>query len=127
MAAALLLAHRGSDRARLVWLGVLACNVYDYAFYLFSTAFNDFFLLYAALESLSLIALIGAAPAVLAVRRTITPVRRRLVGGYMAVVGLMFAAMWVTQAVKYIANGTGLCPRSSAIPGSTRASYSPST
>jgi hypothetical protein len=106
LAAAVLLARRGSDRARLVWLGVLAYNVYNYAFYLFGTAFNDFFLLYAALEALSLIALIGAAPAVLAVRRASTPGRGRLVAGYMAVVGLMFAAMWISQAVKFIANGT---------------------
>jgi hypothetical protein len=106
LVAAVLLARRGSDRARLVWLGVLAYNVYNYAFYLFGTAFNDFFLLYAALESLSLLALIGTAPAVLATGRAITPVRGRLVAGYMAVVGIMFAAMWIIQAVKFIANGT---------------------
>jgi hypothetical protein len=106
LAAAVLLAHRGSDRARLVWLGVLAYNIYNYAFYLFGAAFNDFFLLYAALEALSLIALIGTAPAVLAVHRTITSIRRRLVAGYMAVVGIMFAAMWVSQAVKFITAGT---------------------
>jgi hypothetical protein len=32
---ALVLARRGSVGARLVWLGVLAYDVYDYAFYLF--------------------------------------------------------------------------------------------
>jgi hypothetical protein len=109
LAAAVLLARRASDRARLVWLGVLGYNVYNYAFYLFGTAFNDFFLLYAALESLSLIALIGTAPAVLAVHRAITPVRGRLVAGYMAVVGVMFAAMWITEAVTFIA--TGMVPK----------------
>jgi hypothetical protein len=102
----LVLARRGSDRARLVWLGVLAYTVYNYAFYLFGTAFNDFFLLYAALVSLSIITMIGAISPVLATRRTITPGRGRLVAGYMAVVGLMFAAMWVSQAVKFITDGT---------------------
>jgi hypothetical protein len=103
---ALVLAHRGSDRARLVWLGVLAYNVYNYAFYLFGSAFNDFFLLYAALESLSLIALAGAIPAVLAVPRAVKRAPARLVAGYMAVVGVVFAAMWVAQAVRYLADGT---------------------
>lgn len=106
LVAAVLLARRGSDRARLVWLGVLACNVYNHAFYLFGTAFNDFFLLYVALESLSLIAVISAAPPLLTMHRNIGPVRRRLVAGYMAVVGMMFAAMWVIQVVRFVATGT---------------------
>jgi hypothetical protein len=103
---ALVLARHGSDRARLVWLGVLAYNVYNYAFYLFGTAFNDFFMLYAALLSLSLIALVGAAPGVLVIPHAVRPGPARLVGGYMAVVGVMFAAMWITQAVQYLASGT---------------------
>jgi hypothetical protein len=103
---AVVLAYRGSDRARLVWFGVLAYSVYNYAFYLFGTAFNDFFLLYAALESLSLITLVGAIPAVLAVRRAVRPVPARVVAGYMAAVGVMFGAQWVIQAVVYLASGT---------------------
>ena len=106
LAVALVLARRGSDRARLVWLGVLAYNVYNYAFYLFGTTFNDFFLLYAALETLSLITLAGAVPAVLAVPRAVGRVQARLVAGYMAVVGAMFAAMWISQAARYLADGT---------------------
>jgi hypothetical protein len=103
---ALVAAHRGSDQARLVWLGVLAYNVYNYAFYLFGTAFNDFFLLYAALESLSLITLVGASPGVLAAPRAVRRVPARLVAGYMAVVGVMLGAAWINQAVRYLAGGT---------------------
>jgi hypothetical protein len=103
---ALVLARRGSDRARLVWLGVLAYNVYNYAFYLFGTAFNDFFLLYAALEALSLITVAGAISPVLAVPRTARRVPARLVAGYMAVVGAVFAAMWIAQTVRYLTDGT---------------------
>jgi hypothetical protein len=103
---ALVLARRGGERARLVWFAVLAYNVYNYAFYLFGTTFNDFFLVYAALESLSLITLAFAIPAVAAIH---WPVRRawaRVVAGYMAVVGVMFAAMWVTQAMQFVISGT---------------------
>jgi hypothetical protein len=102
----LVLGHRGSDRARLVWLGALAYTVYNYAFYLFGTAFNDFFLLYAALVSLSLITVAGAAPAMLATHRVVPRVRARAVAVYMAVVGVMFAAMWTAEAVRYLASGT---------------------
>jgi hypothetical protein len=106
LAAALVLARRGSQRARLVWFAVLAYNVYNYAFYLFGTAFNDFFLLYAALESLSLIALAFAIPAIAAIRWPVRRARARVVAGYMAAVGVMFGAMWVVQAVQFLASGT---------------------
>jgi hypothetical protein len=103
---ALVLARGGSERARLVWFAVLAYNVYNYAFYLFGTAFNDFFLLYAALVSLSLIALAFAIPAVAAIRWPVRRARAGVAAGYMAVVGVMFGAMWVIQAVQFLASGT---------------------
>jgi hypothetical protein len=106
LAVALLLARRGSEQARLVWFAVLAYNVYNYAFYLFGTTFNDFFLLYAALESLSLITLAFAIPAIAAIRWPVRHNRARVVAGYLAVVGIMFGAMWVAQAAQFLASGT---------------------
>jgi hypothetical protein len=53
LTAALVLAKKGSLRARLVWMGMLGYLFYNYAFYLFGAAFNWFFLLYVALFSLS--------------------------------------------------------------------------
>ena len=44
---ALIFAQRGSFRAQLVWLGMLDYALYNYAYYLFGTAFNGFFLIYA--------------------------------------------------------------------------------
>jgi hypothetical protein len=58
LALALRQVQRGSERAYLVWLGLLAYVFYNYAFYLFGAAFNVFFLLYAALFSLSMFALV---------------------------------------------------------------------
>ena len=40
---ALIFSMRGSQRAHLVWLGMLDYMLYNYAFYLFGTAFNGFF------------------------------------------------------------------------------------
>jgi hypothetical protein len=51
------LAKRGSARAGLVWLGALLYTVYAYGFYLFGAAYNALFLAYAALFTLSLLAL----------------------------------------------------------------------
>lgn len=50
--------QNGSSRACLGCLGLLAYVFYNYAFYLFGAAYNKFFLLYVALFSLSLFALV---------------------------------------------------------------------
>ena len=54
--------RKGSLRAKLMWMGLMAYMVYNYAFYLFGAAFNPFFLLYTALFSLSVFALITGLP-----------------------------------------------------------------
>jgi hypothetical protein len=43
---ALLLSLRSSQRAELVWAGMLAYSAYSYAFYVFGVTFNDLFLLH---------------------------------------------------------------------------------
>lgn len=58
LVAALILSMRGSQRAHLVWLAMLDYTLYNYAFYLFAAAFNWFFLIYVALFTLSIFALI---------------------------------------------------------------------
>jgi hypothetical protein len=103
---ALVLARRGSDRARLVWFGVLAYNVYNCAFYLFGAAFNDFFLLYAALESLSLTTLVFAIPAMAATHWPVPHTRASAVARYMAGVGIVFAALWSAQSMQFVVSGT---------------------
>lgn len=49
---------RGDERPMLVWLGLMLYMFYNYAFYLFGTKFNEFFLIYVALFSLSLYAIV---------------------------------------------------------------------
>jgi len=55
---AMRLALRNSWRAQLVWMGLLLYMLYNFAFYLFGAAFNEFFLLYVALFTSSMYALI---------------------------------------------------------------------
>jgi len=49
---------RNSLKMHLVWMGAVGYLFYNYAFYLFGAAFNDFFLVYAAIVSLSIYILI---------------------------------------------------------------------
>jgi hypothetical protein len=112
---ALLLARRGSVGARLVWLGVLAYGVYNYAFYLFGTAFDDAFLLYAAALGLSLALLVFATPRVLPLVAAPDRGPLRTVGGYLIAVGVLFGALWTAQSLTFVA--TGRLPRVITDPG----------
>src|SRR5216110_3104602 len=49
----LLFTMRGSERALFVWLGALTYILYTYLTFAFGSVFNEFFLLYVALVSLS--------------------------------------------------------------------------
>ena len=59
LALSALLAGRGSQRARLIWLGGLVYLVYTYASYAFGIRFNPLFLIYVALLGCSTYTLIG--------------------------------------------------------------------
>ncbi len=48
----------GSQKSHLLLMGLIAYMLYNYAFYLFGTVFNKFFLLYVAIFALSIYALI---------------------------------------------------------------------
>lgn len=105
---AIVLSRRGSARAQLVWLGMLDYALYNYAFYLFGTAFNKFFLLYVALFALSIYALlIGLANLeVGALRQQFvagTPVR--WISGYMLFVALGLTCVYLAQSFGFILTG----------------------
>ena len=101
-------ARSGSMRARLVWLGMLAYMLYNYAFYLFGARFNVFFLLYVELVSLPIIALLLALPRLDVVRiadafDSDTPVRA--VASFMAVSALSLGALWIGMSLSYVVSG----------------------
>jgi hypothetical protein len=102
LAGSLVLARRGSDRARLVWPGMLYYTLYNYAFYLFGAAFNPLFLVYVALFALPFFALIFALAGmdVDALSRGFgprTPVR--VVGGAMCLLGGGLGAFWIALSL----------------------------
>ena len=101
-------AWRGSHRATLVWLGLLAYTVYNYAFYLFGAAFNSLFLLYTALFTLSGAALIFGL-ASLDVRRLHAQVSDALPTGrivaFLTLVGGSLGGFYVIQSLQYLETG----------------------
>jgi hypothetical protein len=105
---ALIYSVRGSMRAHLVWLAMLVYMLYNYSFYLLGAALNHLFLVYAALFSLSIQALVFSLPRVdaLAFMRLFdakTP--RRFIGGFLLAFSFLVAGMWISQSVIFSLSG----------------------
>lgn len=105
---ALILSRRGSQRAQLVWLGMLDYTLYNYAFYLFGAAFNRFFLIYVALFTLAIFALIFGLTkldvnAISQNFRARTPVK--WISGYMLFVAAGLSSVYIVQSLSFIATG----------------------
>lgn len=109
LAASAILAGRGSDRARLVWLGVLTYMLYTYVIYALQVRFNPLFLVYVALLGLSLYALIwGLATTDLdGLRERFakrTPVR--IVSIFLGSMAVLFYSVWLGEVVPALMSGT---------------------
>lgn len=105
---ALWLSMRGSQRGRLVWLGLLMYMLYNYVFYLYGTAFNVLFLVYVALLTLSIYALIFGlahldAQEIAQQFRARTPIR--WISGFMLFFALLLGGLWVAQSLRFVATG----------------------
>ena len=102
------LANRGSLRARLVWAGTQLFLVYAFVIYAFDVHFNRLFLAYVATLGLSMYALLGAAvgfdPASTLPRES-EPGPGRLVGGFLAVVAILFGFLWLSEDLPAVLTG----------------------
>jgi hypothetical protein len=106
LAASLAFARRGSPRARLVQLGMLDYMLYNYAFYLFGAAFNSLFLIYTALFTLAIFALISGLLDLdvgLIAGRIRPRASFRWVSGWMVFVALGLTAVYLIQSLQFIA------------------------
>ncbi len=108
-----LLTARGSQRARLIWLGGLIYTVYTYVGYAFSVRFNSLFLVYVALLGCSTYALIGGL-----LKTDWTGIKEsfseqtpfRMVSIYLGVIAALFYLLWLSEALP--ASLSGLTPQS---------------
>ncbi|MDQ1573686.1 MAG: hypothetical protein QOH44_1245 [Actinomycetota bacterium] len=103
------LALRGSLRAYLAWLGVVAFTLYNYVIYAFSVPFGRLFPIWITVLSLSLFALIGGVHAIDAAVTANSYAKRRLVTTsawvLLAVAGL-FGLLWLSEDVPALLSGS---------------------
>ena len=102
------LALRGSLRAYLLWLGVLAFTVYNYVIYTFSVPFGPLFLLWLAVFGLSLYSLIGGVAS--ADHGSVqsayqSEVAVKIIAWFLIVVGILFALLWLSEDVPALLAG----------------------
>jgi hypothetical protein len=106
-------ARRGSLRGHLLWLGALGHVAYTYANLALGVPFNPLFLLYIALMSLSLCALIGGV-----IHRGIDAIEDqpsaraplRATATFLIVTGVFFASLWLIAVAKATGDNTPLPP-----------------
>ena len=102
LAAAMILAERGSARALLVWFGALAYVAYQGVLFLFATPFNAFFFFYVAMFSLSmwsLVALLMRLPIDAIAARFEPRTHIRVFAGYLVVSVAFFVLMWLRATI----------------------------
>jgi hypothetical protein len=108
LVAAMIFTRRGSPRALLVWLGMLAYALYNYAFYLFGAAFNRFFLFYVAIFTLSIYALVFILTKIDAgeiARRFHARTPVKLIGGYLILVAAGLSFLWIASSLRFVFTG----------------------
>ena len=97
---------QGSLGGRLWWLGLLLYLFYNYAFYLFGATFNWFFLIYAAVVTLSLYALILGLFEFHTDAITTTNIRhRKWVAGFLIMMALPLAIIEISTCIRFIVLG----------------------
>jgi hypothetical protein len=116
----LLAVRRGSARATLVWIGLLGYVFYTYAGAAMAYYVNVFTLVYVALFSLSMFALVTALTGldVAALQRRFDAcVPRRSMMGYLAMIALVLVLLEIGQNVGFIMTGT--LPKGVSLAGGT--------
>ena len=102
------LAVRGSLRARLIEIGLLAYITYTYAGAAFGYRFNRFFLIYVALFSVSVFAIVAVV-----LRVADSDLRRHFDGGsprrpvavFLVFIAVVLAAVELSEIVRFLATG----------------------
>jgi hypothetical protein len=102
-------ATRGSLRAYLACISVLAYSVYTFAIYTFDIHFGPLFLVYVAVFGLSIWALIGALASLDVARLKSafagrTPVRST--AALLIVIGCAFSMLWLSEILPAMLDGT---------------------
>ena len=104
----LILQKRGDERPILVWLGLMLYMCYNFAFYLFGAKFNEFFLIYVALFSLSLNSIIiGLLNVNVYALHEVSGgrTRRLLISAFLFLLAIPLSIVEIKQCLTYIFSG----------------------
>lgn len=101
-------ANRGSLRGHLAWVGVAGYLLYTYASYAFVTAFNELFVVYAALLWLTLVVFVGGLLGLDAdaVKRSLADLPVGVYAAFETAFAALVAAMWLSDVVPATLSGT---------------------
>jgi hypothetical protein len=105
----LYLISKDSLRGRLIWMGTLFYFLYSYASMSFLTSYNQFFLVYVAIFSLSLYTFLGELVSidVSIIKKSFNPgIISKIAAVFLILVGLMLAAMWLKMILESLLTGT---------------------
>jgi hypothetical protein len=103
---AMVLAGRGSWRARIVWLGVLGYVLYNAVIFAFAIAFNELFLVYVAVFGVAVFSNVvlfreGRIP-----RGGSVGAARLVTSIYLLALGALFLLAWLGEILPALATGT---------------------
>ncbi|AEG17293.1 hypothetical protein [Methanobacterium paludis] len=105
----LYLISRGSLRGYLIWMGTMFYFLYSYASMSFLTSYNQLFLVYVALFSISLYAFIYGLLSmdVKTIKKSVSPgVTIKIAGVFSIIMGLLLALMWLSMIIESLLTGT---------------------
>ena len=98
----LLYSVKGSLKATLIWMGCLGYTLYTYILYTCTAEYNEFFLIYVTIFSLSLYMLIGISISLNPIEikeQFKTEMPKKLIAGILIVTGILFLFFWVMQNI----------------------------
>jgi hypothetical protein len=103
------LISKDSLRGRLIWMGILFYFLYSYASMSFLASYNQLFLIYVAIFSLSLYTFLGELVTMDAstIKKSFRPnITNKIAAVFLIIVGLMLAAMWIKMIIDSLLTGT---------------------
>lgn len=107
----LYLIRKDSLKGRLIWMGTIFYFLYSYASMAFLTSYNQLFLVYVAIFSVSLYTLFGELLSldIETVKKSFSPgTVNKIAAVFLVIIGLMLAGMWLKMIIGSLL--TGIAP-----------------
>ena len=104
----LYLIRKNSLRGRLIWTGTIFYFLYSYASMAFLTSYNQIFLVYVAIFSISLYTLLGELLSIniKSIKKSFSPgAINKIAAMFLVIIGVMLAGMWLKMIIDSLIMG----------------------